>query len=802
MADASIIQPSFASGEVSPDLYGRVDLAKFHVGAATMRNFFVNYKGGASTRPGTQFIANTGTGPIRLRRFVFSATQTYILVFGTNTLQFIKNPMTPAYPNSSNSGFILSGGTPYQITTPYGAADLPFLKFSQSADIMNITCANNAHPRMILSRLSDTNWTLTTPTTGSSVAAPPGPALSITGPPSGSTDPLQTTYLYAVTAVGTDGEESNIDGFGYVHGLDMASTLGSVTVTWPSVAGASYYNVYRAISTSGNAVPSLGQQLGFLGFSYGPSFVDSNIVPDFTRSPPTHSDPFSPAQITGYTITSGGSGYDIGATTITGAPGGAILAPIFDNHTVGGTGSIVGLYSVNPGENVPAGTTLGATGPSGSGFSATVTVSPSNQNPAVSAYFQQRLMLASTPNNPVTLWGSRNGYYNNFDKSNPIVDSDALEFTLAVQQVNAIEWMVTMPGGLVLFTDAGVQQLTGGSTNATNPMAVTPSSAVVVPQSYYGANNTCEPIVINYDILYVQSEGSVVRDLQYNFFVNIYTGTDITLLSSHLFYPHQIIDWSYQDVPFKCVWIVRDDGVLLSLTYLKEQEITGFARHDSQGGVFESVAVIREGAMDAVYFAINRGGNRFIERLCDRQYQGGVSTAWCLDAALSYSGSPVTVVSGLDHLNGRAVMALADGVPQGPFTVSGGAITLPVAASNVVAGLGIQAQLQTLYLDVGEGGGSIQGKRKKIAAMSTRVKETAGLKIGTTFNTLTPFRPGISSTDPTAWPAPPGLITGDMRLVMDPMYQVSGSVCIQQDDPLPATVLAVIPEISIGDGQR
>jgi hypothetical protein len=267
MADASIIQPSFASGEVSPDLYGRVDLAKFHVGAATMRNFFVNYKGGASTRPGTQFIAigsTPGGGPIRLRRFVFSATQTYILVFGTNTLRFIKNPMTAAYPNSSNSGFILSGGSPYTVVTPYAAADLPFLKFSQSADIMNITCSNYAQPRLILSRLSDTNWTLTTPQTGSSVQAPLGPTTSITGPPSGSTDPLQTTYLYAVTAVGTDGEESTISGFAYVHGLDMASTLGSVTLTWPSVAGAHYYNVYRAISTSGNAVPSLGQRLSRL----------------------------------------------------------------------------------------------------------------------------------------------------------------------------------------------------------------------------------------------------------------------------------------------------------------------------------------------------------------------------------------------------------------------------------------------------------------------------------------------------------------------------------------------------------
>lgn len=799
MADANLIQPSFASGEVSPDLYGRVDLAKFHVGAAVMRNFFVNYKGGASSRPGTQFIGNSGSGPLRLRRFVFSANQTYILVFGAGFLQFITNPGGAAYPNSSNSGFITSGGSPYTVGTPYTAADLPFLKFSQSADIMNITCANNLYPRLILSRFSDTNWTLTAPPTGTSVPVPGGLSGTITAPPTGSTDPANTTYLYSVTAVGADGEESNAASFAYVTGLDMSATLGSVTLTWTPVSGATYYNVYRSIATGGGQMPSFGQQLGFVGYTYGSTFVDSNTVPDFTRGPPQHTDPFSPSQIVGYNITNPGSGYPVGGTNIVSPPG-TLLMPILNNNTEGGTGGIVGLWIVNGGNNVTS-TALSAIG-GGSGFAATAILGPSNNNPAVSAYFQQRLMLASTPSGPVTLRGSKNGYYNNFDKTNPVVDSDAVEFTLAAQQVNAIEWMVPMPGGLVLFTDAGVQQLTGGSATATNPLAVTPSSAVVVPQSYYGSNAFCEPIVINYDILYAQSEGSVVRDLQYNFFVNIYTGTDITLLSSHLFYPHQIIDWAYQDVPFKCIWMIRDDGALLSLTYLKEQEITGFARHDSQGGIFESVAVIREGTMDAVYFSVNRGGIRYIERLCDRQYAGGVRTAWCLDCALSYSGPPTTVVSGLDHLDGYSVMALADGVPQGPFTVAGGEITLPVAASNVVAGLSYPCQLQTLYLDAGGAeGGSIQGKRKKIAAMSARVKETAGLQMGTSFATLTPFRPGLSSTDPQAWPAPPGLVTGDMRIVMDPAYQVAGTVCIQQTDPLPATVLAVIPEISIGDGR-
>jgi hypothetical protein len=800
----NLIQPTFAAGELSPDMYARVDFAKYHTGAALMRNFFVNYKGGASSRPGTQFtgIPSSPTGnpySVRLRRFVFSATQQYILVFSDFALQFIRNPMTAAYPNSSNSGFILSGGSPYTISTPYPAADLFTLKFAQSADIMQIT--HLQHPRMILSRLADDNWTLTTPMTGSGIAAPTGHAATITGLPAGSTDPQTTTYLYSVTAVDAKGEESNIAGYAYVTGIDMSSTLGTVTVTWLPVTGAVYYKVYKAVPTSGGVIPSLGQQLGYIGYTYGTMFTDSNIVPDFTQGPPTHADPFSPQQIIGYNITNPGSGYDLEGTAIN-APGGALLFPIFNTSFGGSTGSIVGLVISNPGDNIADGTAITASGPRGSGFAATVQTSPPDQNPATAAYFQQRLALASTETNPVTLYMSKSGFYNNFDKSNPIIDNDALTFTLAVQEVNKIEWMLSMPGGLVLFTDSSVQQLSGGSTSAINPLAVTPTSAVAVPISNFGSNDTCEPVRIVYEMIYVQSEGTVVRDLTYNPFFNvIYAGADLTLLSSHLFYPHTIIDWAYQDVPFKCLWAIRDDGVLLSMTYLKEQDIVGWAHHDSSGGLFESVAVIREGHQDAVYFVVNRGGTRYIERLTERDYRGGISWAWCLDAGLSYSGSPITTVSGITHLEGRSVMALADGVPHGPFVVSGGAVTLPVAASNIVVGLPIQAQLQTLYLDVG-GEGRVQGKRKKIAAMSTRVKDTAGaVKMGTSFTTLAPFRPGVSSTDPVVAlpPAPPGMTVGDMRMIMDPAYQIVGCVCIQQDDPLPITVLGVIPEIALGD---
>lgn len=801
---ANVIQSSFAAGELSPNLYGQVDLAKYHIGAATMRNFFVDYHGGASTRAGTQLIgtpeSNTYT---KLVPFVFSTAvgQTYILVFSNLRLQFIKNPGgTPPHPNSSNSGFIISGGGPYTLTTPYTSADLKYLKYSQSADVMELTLLNpdtgSSYKRMELKRFADDIWSLTVPAIGTSVVSAGGVA-TITAPPSGSTDPLNTTYLYSVTAVDRNGQESNLSSFVYVTGLNMQITQGTVTIAWDPVGGASYYNVYKATPTPGGVIPMPNAPLGYIGYTQGNQFTDSNIIPDFTISPPLHYDPLDGGALTDYTITSPGSGYGVEGTVIniSGTGSGALILPIITPNTAGGVGSITGLFMVNPGNGYSGTTTLTATG-LGSGFAATVNAGPANTNPTCSAFFQQRLVLASTPAAPVTLYGSRPGFFNNFDVSNPVVDSDAFTFTLAAQQVNAIEHMVPMPGGLVLFSDGGVNQLTGGSSGANNPLAVTPTSAVIVPQSDYGCSAAVRPIKIDYDLIYPSSEGTIIIALAYNFFVNIYTGSDISILSSHLFYPLTITDWTWQNIPNKAIWATRSDGALLSCTYLKPQEILGWARHDTQGN-FESVASVREGPGEGVYFVVNRGGQRYIERLCDRNYSTGKVSAWCLDCAQSYVGAPTTVVSGLT-LEGATVYALADGVPRGPFVVTGGQITLPVAASTVVVGLTFQCQLQSLYLNLGSTENTVQGKRKKIAALSTRVKDAAGLKMGTTFSTLTPFIPGVSSTDPPQ-PAPPGLMTGDMRMQIDPYYSVGGQMCIQQDDPLPATVLAFIPELAMGD---
>ena len=162
-----------------------------------------------------------------------------------------------------------------------------------------------------------------------------------------------------------------------------------------------------------------------------------------------------------------------------------------------------------------------------------------------------------------------------------------------------------MPTGLIALTTNGAWQINGGAGGvATQGGPITPATITATPQAYIGANDI-PPIVVNYDILFIQAKGSIVRDITFNIYANIYTGNDITVLSSHLFYGHQLPEWAYAEEPFKAIWCIRDDGVLLGLTMVKEQDMYGWSRHDTRGN-FQSVATVTEGSLDATYFVVER----------------------------------------------------------------------------------------------------------------------------------------------------------------------------------------------------
>lgn len=877
-APVSLAQHSFSLGEVSPSFYARQDVQKYGSGCAVLRNWYVDPRGGATIRPGTQFIGYPATsGYARLIPFQFSPAtgQSFVLVFSAGHIRFIKNPGTASYPNGSNAGFVSAGGVPYEVFTPYDEGDLRGLHYVQMADVMWLTCRGKT--RQKLSRLADDNWTLTEVSSVPTVPAPEMIRATVSDAPTGVTPApaVETRYMYTVSAVDKDGAESlPAPPVTSDAGINIGVTAGTVTVLWQPVSGAQYYKVWKALPAHGNRVPLPHEQFGFAGYSYGTSFLDSNIVPDFARSPIQAADPFAPGALTGYAITAPGTGYLPGDTSlvVTDATGsGALVYPVLDSTVAGTAGGIVGIYIADPGRGYTA-PTVTATG-AGSGFAATFTIgSSSGLDPATVGIFQQRLVYASSEEKPTSLAASRPAAPDDFRVSNPTVPDDAFRFDVFDQQVSRIQWMHAMPGGLLLGTNSGVVQLTGGNSGATNPVAVSAANAVIVPQSQFGSADV-EPIVVDHNVLYVQTEGTV-RELTFNFYFNIYAGVDLTLVSNHFFAEARVLDWAYADAPNKVVWAVLDTGTLLSLTYLKAQEIAGWARHDTPNGIVEAITTIQEGEVNAVYFSVLRFGVRWIERQAQQQFFQA-SDAWQLDGALSIAsnypnaqldvggqtgrqtatasaaifsaghvgyhihavGSRGTIaqyvgptqvlldidparpffaqslypglwrldpvmstVHGLEHMEGTTVYALVDGLAQGPFTVTGGAVTLTTPGSQVAVGYRYQAQLQPLYVETPEAG-TLQGKRKKVAAASVRVRDAAGLKYGPSFTALQPWTQGTSSTD--EQPLLPygafGLYSGDQRIWLDQEFSIGGWVCVQSDDPYPATVLGIMPEIAQGD---
>lgn len=438
---------------------------------------------------------------------------------------------------------------------------------------------------------------------------------------------------------------------------------------------------------------------------------------------------------------------------------------------------------------------------------ATTTLAPTTAgNPSVPGFFQQRLILAAPAAAPQTFYMSQPGNYTNFNVANPVLPEDSITGTLVSGQLNTIKAMVPQTSGLLMFTDKYSWIINGGS----NGSAISTTSIVANAQSFNGISDV-PPIIANYDVLYVQAKGSVIRDSAFNIYQNVFTGTDISLLSSHLFYTYSVLEWAFAEEPFKLIQAIRNDGTLLTLTFLKEQEFIGWT-HSVTNGSFKSVCTVTEvisqfNNVDATYFVVERDVNgftvKYIERLADRQFPNGVADAWCVDAGLEYNGAPATTFSGGQHLAGLTVTGLADGELIPSFTMPiNGTFTLTTAASQVVVGESFVCDLQTLPLELGEP--TVQGKAKKIPSVDVRVADTLGLKIGSDFTHLTPMKDLIrgnvsSMLTGQSVQRVTDLISGDARTFLDPTYTVPGQYCIRQDLPYPATVLGVIPSVVVGD---
>jgi hypothetical protein len=586
---------------------------------------------------GAQYTITWATpGPLASADWVFLSNVTGMTQVNGQT--YVINNVTPTqftladvYGNPINStafGTYTAGGLGariYTLTTPYSEVDLPYLKFTQSADVMSLCCVNQMtdfeYAPLDLTRTTDTNWSFSDVVPGPSILPPP--ALSGAASTTGSVD-----YNYVVTSVNpADGTESVASPIADIpSAVDIASTAGSITLTWTTVVGASSFNVYKATPAYAGTVPA-GSLFGFVGSAYGTQFVDSNIVADDTQVPPTHQNPFARGQILSATVTNGGSSASFAITINTLTGSGAVLTPVVVSNV------LVAIIVQEPGQNYLPTDTLTIN------HSATAKLQVGAQSgtyPSLPGYFQERRAYANTLNNPDTYFMSQPGAFTNFDTRNPTIDSDAITGSPWSVEVNGIQWMIQTSGGLLVLTGLSAWLLVGAGSFATNVQAISPSTQDAVPQAFTGASSTVPPNRINYDVIYLNSKSTTYYDLPYQLYA-LSEPIDLTENSSQLFVGYTIRENAWCETPYKIMWAVRNDGILLSLTYYKTQQVAGWARHDTNG-LFVSVCSVTEPPIDALYIATQRypGGSTayMIERMNSRIWNG-IEDSWCVDAALA-----------------------------------------------------------------------------------------------------------------------------------------------------------------------
>lgn len=534
----------------------------------------------------------------------------------------------------------LTCNTLVTVVTPYFQADLPNIKFDQSVDVM--TLCHPSYPPATLTYNSDTSWTLSNilfipqmpnaavwnlqVTQNGSGGGGGGASITkywdgrptqFSSPSGSSTRGLSSSStivnpasdnIYKVTAVNlTNGEESFP---GMVLATVASATISAFTLANPCVL---------TLAGLTGAAPANGDQWSIFGTASqldGKVYTISVIDGTHVSLNGIDSTNYTPWSISGAfrrtTVTSGTSAVpSIGTPTIlkwndgANGPGGLTFNFEYNVYaSLGGVFGFIGKAPKSPGTNDVIFNDTGYV-PDMSKRPPDyqqVMDSPNNY-PSVSCYYQQRHCFSNTNNSPSTFFASQTGFFTNFTSNTPVQDSDAVIFQLVSTRIDPIVNMMDI-GNLILFSQNAEYAVLGNNTSGQFG-ALTPTAINIETQSFHGCANL-RPVRIDNSAIYLQSRGNVLRDLNYFFAEDKYKGNDLTIFAKDLFDNFTTVDMDYAETPNHNLFCIRNDGQVLCLTYVKEQQILAWGYWDSPNGMFQNVCVIPENGYDVAYFVVNR----------------------------------------------------------------------------------------------------------------------------------------------------------------------------------------------------
>jgi len=835
MARANPYQPAINAGEITPYLWARTDFRKYGFAGEIVENMIPLAEGALRRRAGTRYVAEvkTSTDKCRIKRFQFNDEQAYVLELGNTYMRFCRYQAQIAVANTDAAianGTFDTGITSWTSRSDPGGSiahddgnhrlsivgDGSAYGWAEQSVAVSSTYQNVEHVLRfrtygapgdtVLLRIGLTSKggeivsDRKMPTGFHSVAFTPG-----------------ATTFYVQFRHKTD-KTLGVDDVSLIDNAPVEiatpwSTADLAALNGPQSADELYffhrsyptYRLDRRGHTTWSLVEVAWQDGPYLTFNSGSS-TSTTIQPAATTG---YGVSFTASATTdindgdGFKSTDVGRAIRITSSTTTTDWGWGVIAEYRSPTQV-----LVDIKRTLPGTEARPAWGLGS-------WSATTGY------PSVGTFYEQRLVAAASTKEPQTLWMSQTSDFENMSPDSvnsgtgkwdgTVEDDDAIVWTISADNVNVIRWMSPGEDTLVIGTSAAewIPKSQGA--------VLTPSDMSVRVQTTHGSA-AIGPVRVGHAVLFVQRAGRKIREFAYDFNTNGYLAQDMTRLASHISVGG-IAEMDFAEEPDSSVIAIRADGQLLNMTYRREEDVVGFSRFKLGGsfgttawGIVESIAVIpgadgsgqvadstdRDEVWVAVKRTINGQTRRYIE-VFERNFEHDVhdkTDAYYADSLITYDGTAATTITGLGHLEGQAVTILADGAIITGKTVSGGSVTLDVAASTVQIGLAFTHKFKGLKWEAGAVIGTAVGKIKRIVAMTFVLLDAAIVKYGSGESKLK-TRDFRSYTD--VMDGVPELFSGEANVSWDGTWERDTRVYVEDDSPTPFVLLAIAPELDTRD---
>lgn len=446
--------------------------------------------------------------------------------------------------------------------------------------------------------------------------------------------------------------------------------------------------------------------------------------------------------------------------------------------------------------------------------------------PMAGAFFRRRFAFMVDDNGIPKVCHSCSDDYNNFaDKSfGEVTAENAFTVPVTSSQYNVGKWLCASD---VLFVGTGTGEFYIDVASSNSPLA--PDNVVIKQISSIGSARI-NPVKVGAHILFVTASGNSFRDIVYSYENDTYDPIDLSIYGKHLL-QSGIVDMEYQEYPDKIVWFALKDGRLAAMTFLAEQKV--FAMHQHYlGGDVKSLAVIPnpDNTQEDLWVEISRTVQNKELRSIEWMDNGIVTlypeeirnmhnldekekaemqymkeNAFFADGALTWerkTGSTATKLTGLEHLEGKEVVIMADGAECERQIVSGGSIAINATANRVMAGLPIESAYipQTIYIPGNNGSGI--GDVQRIDHVTLMLWRTLGGKIGKNFENLQDIY--LRLTDDAMNDSAP-LYTGNKEIPVSfntsTIKEKGATVLIYNDSVFPMNILAIVPHMTVsGNG--